>query len=154
MSIEIEATLVDNSKLVREALDEHIEQALIAIGATAESYAKLPEGSGGHTPVDTGRLKNSITYAIAGQPPHITSYGVDNPSGEEDTQSRPYSGNAPQDVGGKPRSVYTGSNVEYAPKIENGVSGEYTGKHFLRLAITEHIQEYKSLTEDALRDRE
>lgn len=150
----IDVKLTDNSKLVREALDENIEKALIAIGVTAESYAKLPEGGGGHTPVDTGRLKNSITYAIAGQPPHITSYGVDNPSGEEDTQSRPYSGNAPQDVGGKPRSVYIGSNVEYAPKIENGVSGEYTGKHFLRLAITEHVDEYKRLTEEALKSKQ
>lgn len=153
MDIAIETTLVDNAEKVEKALDEQIEQALLAIGATAESYAKLPEDSGGHTPVDTGRLKNSITFAIAGRPPNITSYGVDNPGGKEDTQSRPYSGNAPQDVGGKPRSVYIGSNVEYAPKIENGVSGEYTGKHFLRLAITEHIQEYKKLTEEALRDK-
>lgn len=149
----IDVNLTDNSDLVREALDENIEKALIAIGMTAETYAKLPEKAGGHMPVDTGRLKNSITYAIAGQSPHITSYGVDNTSGEEDTQSRPYSGNAPQDAGGKPRSVYIGSNVEYAPIIENGVSGRYTGKHFLRLAITDHIKEYKELTEAALKGK-
>lgn len=149
MSIGFDVNLTDNSKLVREALDENIEKALIAIGMTAETYAKLPEGGGGHTPVDTGRLKNSITYAIAGQPPHISSYKADK-GGETGS----YSGTATPDKGGSPRSVYIGSNVEYAPIIENGVSGRYTGKHFLRLAITDHIQEYKDLTERALKGKE
>lgn len=40
----------------KEALETQIEQALIAIGLTAETYAK--EGC----PVDTGRLRNSITH--------------------------------------------------------------------------------------------
>ena len=145
----IDVKLTDNSKLVREALDENIEKALIAIGLTAETYAKLPEGGGGHTPVDTGRLKNSITYAIAGQSPHITSYRADT----KDGGSGSYSGTATPDKGGSPRSVYIGSNVEYAPIIENGVSGRYTGKHFLRLAITDHIKEYKDLTEQALKGK-
>lgn len=40
----------------KEALETQIEQALIAIGLTAETYAK--DGC----PVDTGRLRNSITH--------------------------------------------------------------------------------------------
>lgn len=39
-----------------DALPEQIEQALIAIGMTAETYAKQ------ECPVDTGRLRNSITH--------------------------------------------------------------------------------------------
>lgn len=147
---DVEVSVVDNFDLVKEALDENIEKALIAIGLTAESYAKMPEGGGGHTPVDTGRLKNSVTYAIAGQAPHITSYGPDR-AVPNDNQSRPYSGNAPPDSGGAARSVYIGSNVEYAPIVENGMSGKYTGKHFLQRAISDHIQEYKDLTEQALK---
>lgn len=146
----IDVKLTDNSKLVREALDENIEKALIAIGLTAETYAKLPEKAGGHMPVDTGRLKNSITYAIAGQSPHITSYKADTDDGEGGS----YSGTATPDKGGSPRSVYIGSNVEYAAAVENGISGKQTGKHYLRLAITDHIQEYKDLTERALKGKE
>lgn len=39
-----------------EALPEQIEQALIAIGMTAETHAKE------YCPVDTGRLRNSISH--------------------------------------------------------------------------------------------
>jgi HK97 gp10 family phage protein len=41
-----------------DALPEQIEQALIAIGMTAETYAKE------ECPVDTGRLRNSITHDV------------------------------------------------------------------------------------------
>lgn len=51
-------TITNNSDLFRNALPEQIEQALIAVGATAESYAAE------ECPVDTGRLQNSITYAV------------------------------------------------------------------------------------------
>lgn len=145
----IDVNLTDNSKLVLEALDENIEKALIAIGLTAETYAKLPEKAGGHMPVDTGRLKNSITYAIAGQSPHVTSYKADT----DDGKGGSYSGTAAPDKGGSPRSVYIGSNVEYAAAVENGISGKQTGKHYLRLAITDHIAEYKNLTEAALKGK-
>jgi len=160
MDINIDVEVESNDKEVQEALDAQIEQALIAIGMTAESYAKLPEKDGGHMPVDTGRLKNSITYALAGQSPHITNYGPDNASkskgndadGEEDSSDGggTYSGTAPQDPGGKPRSVYIGSNVEYAAAVENGISGKQTGKHYLRSAMSDHTAEYKDLAKAAL----
>lgn len=54
----IEISLTDNSDLFKNALDEQIEQALIAIGMTAETYAKRD------CPVDTGRLRNSITHEV------------------------------------------------------------------------------------------
>lgn len=41
-----------------DALPEQIEQALIAIGMTAETHAKEL------CPVDTGRLRNSITHEV------------------------------------------------------------------------------------------
>lgn len=54
----IDVKITDNSDEFLKALPEQIEQALIAIGLTAESYAKAD------CPVDTGRLRNSITYAV------------------------------------------------------------------------------------------
>jgi len=56
MAIEFEVT--DNSKEFLDALPEAIEAALTAIGLTAETYAKEI------CPVDTGRLRNSITNAV------------------------------------------------------------------------------------------
>ena len=41
-----------------DARPEQIEQALIAIGMTAETHAKE------YCPVDTGRLRNSITHEV------------------------------------------------------------------------------------------
>lgn len=54
----IDVKITDNSDKFLDALPEQIEQALTAIGLTAESYAKQ------ECPVDTGRLRNSITHAV------------------------------------------------------------------------------------------
>lgn len=54
----IDVKITDNSDEFLKALPEQIEQALTAIGLTAESYAKQD------CPVDTGRLRNSITHAV------------------------------------------------------------------------------------------
>ena len=70
----MEVVIKDNSDEFLKALPEQIEQALTAIGLTAESYAKQ------ECPVDTGRLRNSITNAVRADE----------------------------------KSVYIGSNVEYA----------------------------------------
>lgn len=50
--------ITDNSAEVLKALPEQIERALLAIGLAAESYAKE------NCPVDTGRLRNSITHEV------------------------------------------------------------------------------------------
>lgn len=52
-----EIHVVDNSKIFLGALPEQIGQALEAIGLTAERYAKEI------CPVDTGRLRASISHA-------------------------------------------------------------------------------------------
>jgi HK97 gp10 family phage protein len=142
-AVNLDVSLVDNAKLVSEATDQQIEMALIAIGAKMESNAKAL-----YVPVDTGRLKNSITYALAGGPAQISSYGADSGSGDDGEQGK-YSGTAPSDPGGKVRSVYVGSNVEYAEIVEEGTSGR-RGRHYLRDAVNNHIDEYKSLAERAL----
>lgn len=142
-SVNINVSLVDNVDLVLNATDDQIEMALIAIGAKMESHAKAD-----YVPVDTGRLKNSITYALAGGSAQITSYGPDK-GGGDDEQSKPYSGTAPADPGGKVRSVYVGTNVEYAEEVEEGTSGR-KGTHYLRDAVNNHLEEYKSLAERAL----
>ena len=46
----------DNSQRILSALEKGIKNGLEAIGLTAETYAKK------ETPVDTGRLRNSISH--------------------------------------------------------------------------------------------
>ena len=57
----------DNSKEVLSALEKSIKNGLEAIGLTAETYAKK------ETPVDTGRLRNSISHTVDGEAGYIGS---------------------------------------------------------------------------------
>ena len=57
----------DYSKEVLSALEKGKRNALTAIGATAETYAKQ------ETPVDTGRLRNSISHTVDGEAAYIGS---------------------------------------------------------------------------------
>lgn len=154
-NLDMQFSVVDNTSLVMAATDEQIIKALIAIGAKVETHAKAD-----YVPVDTGRLKNSITFALAGQPANTSAYRADFTRYKTKTgkiairtkrvKSWTYKGKAPADPGGKPRSVYVGSNVEYAEIVENGTSGR-AGKHYLRNAVVNHMEEYKNLAERALK---
>jgi phage gpG-like protein len=57
----------NNSEQVLSAMGKAIERGLEAIGLTAEGYAKE------NTPVDTGRLRNSISHAVEDDAVYIGS---------------------------------------------------------------------------------
>ena len=57
----------DNSQQVLSAMEKGIKNGLEAIGLTAETYAKKA------TPVDTGRLRNSISHTVDGEAAYIGS---------------------------------------------------------------------------------
>ena len=57
----------DNSQQILSAMEKGKHNALTAIGASAETYAKKA------TPVDTGRLRNSISHAVDGEAAYIGS---------------------------------------------------------------------------------
>lgn len=61
----ISVKVEDHSEEVREALIQAKERALEAIGLVAEGYAKL------RTPVDTGRLRSSVSHAVSGDSAYI-----------------------------------------------------------------------------------
>lgn len=54
--MDIEVNITSNRDLIEQASAEAIARALEAIGLQAEGYAKMK------CPVDTGRLRNSITH--------------------------------------------------------------------------------------------
>lgn len=95
----------NNVKIVKEALDHAMAAALEEIGLVAEAKAKKL------CPVDTGRLRNSITHAIDSV---------------------------------RDKVVYIGTNVEYAPYVENGTSRR-KGVHFLRRAAQENADRYRAI---------
>ncbi len=55
----------DNTEEVLSAMEKAIKRGLEAIGLTAEGHAKK------ETPVDTGRLRNSISHAVEDKAAYI-----------------------------------------------------------------------------------
>jgi len=124
--------ITDNSAEVRAALEQAKARALEIIGGKIESYAK------GLVPVDTGALRNSITHAVDGD------------------------------------TVIAGSAILYAPYVELGTGKEYSPppewmennaprgagiisrsvkpRPYLRPAVENHIDEYKNVIENELRN--
>ena len=76
----------DNTEEVLNALEAAIRRGNEAIGMTAERHAKKK------CPVDTGRLRNSITYALAGEETHVKSYKAN--KGGKDRETYTYEGTA------------------------------------------------------------
>ena len=130
--------VTDNTKQILAAMDKAYERGLEAIGLMAEGYAKKNE-----TAVDTGFLRNSITYAVSGKSPNIQSY-----KSNDGKKAGVYHGTAPEE---KNKAVYIGTNVEYGPFIELGARGRQ-GIHFLQRAATEHKDEYRQLLEDSMKN--
>lgn len=61
----VDVTITDNSEQVLQAMKEALDRALEAIGFTAEGHAKEL------CPVDTGRLRNSITHVTEDEAVYI-----------------------------------------------------------------------------------
>jgi len=122
----------DHSAEVLAAAKKQIANALEAIGGEAEKHAKEK------CPVDTGRLRNSITFATK------NAHGNPNGSGGERAKSSDYQRHSTPEE----NMVYVGTNVEYA-EIQ-----EYFGKkpHYLRNSLTQHTDDYKKIVEAALKD--
>lgn len=137
MSIRLE---LDNSQLVVNAMKKQVQTVMAAWGTIAEGYAKED------ATVDTGRLRNSITWAIKEKQsrPNTNKHQ----SGPADAHPADYK------MLGVPSEaeVYVGTNVEYATTQELRDVTHATGKaHFLRDAVTKHIKEYEAAMEAALK---
>lgn len=126
----------DNTKEFMKKLEEAIDLALEECGSECERYAKTK------CPVDTGLLRNSITYALNGQAPAASTYKADNPDKTGQVQSGSYSGTADND---KEPCVYIGSNVFYSAYVEMGSSHHPTPKPYLKPALEEHTDKYKDI---------
>ena len=108
--------MIDNSKEYYDNLEKQTIVGLKAIGLKAEGYAK------DDCPVDTGRLRNSITNRV---------------QKEKETEIACYIGT----------NVEYATTVELDDKVKHE-----TGKaHFLRDSATTHGEEYNELLTAALK---
>lgn len=135
----------DHTKQVLHELDGSTVAALEKIGLLAEAYAQVeltkPKAHKDGTVrpnIETGLLHNSITHAIDGQAPAKRSYSSD----DKNTRGS-YTGSAPKDKQGS-RSVYIGTNVQYAPYVEMGTS-KTKAYPFIRPAVEDHFEEYEQI---------
>ncbi len=142
----------DNSGSHKRRLEAAIEKALTMIGGVIESAAKEQLTANGS--VDTGLLRNSITYALGGEYPAAASYT--NNAGSKDKAGREITGKqgtyeqpAPADTGNK-RTVYVGTNVEYAPYVELGTS-RMGAKPYLRPAVENNKRKIEKAIEISFR---
>ena len=143
-------TTHDNTDEVLRRMKRAFERGLKACGMTAEAYAKdtLTEQvySVDESKLDyvlTGRLRNSITYAIGGKSSNISSYKAD----KAGYKGGSYSGKAPEED--KPY-VAIGTNVKYAIGIEEGTHRKKGAVHFLLKAASEHQEEYEKLIKESM----
>lgn len=112
MKADLTVNIMSNSKLVEQATNEQIARALELCGTEAEGFAKE------QCPVDTGRLRNSITHSVVADE----------------------------------KTVYIGTNVEYAPPVEFRDIEHKTGNaHFLRNSVSDHTKRYKELIKMVLK---
>lgn len=137
--------IIDHTLEVIEEKNKAIERAMVKIGTTAvgEAVILLTEQDA----VDTGRLRNSITYATH-EKTDGKSYnwkdsrkgrGIKGGSDKTSTKAMPEEG-----------SVYIGTNVNYAPYIEIGAKGK-SPRPYLKPAIADHTNEYKKIIEEELK---
>lgn len=90
--------------------------------------------------VDTGRLRNSITWVTS------TGQGKANTQGGEAAKPEDYKPNGEPDDD----KVYIGTNVEYAPYIELGTV-KMAARPFLKNAVMNHQKRYKEIVRDGLK---
>ena len=137
-----EVEFIDNSEAFLEVLDKQLTLAMEDVGMEAEGDVKQL------CPVDTGRLRNSITYALAGRPANISEYRPNSTdkNGRKPRNTKPgkYTGSAPGDE--NDYAVFIGTNVEYAKFVEEGRNKT----PFLRPGITNNMDKYKGIIEEHL----
>lgn len=152
---DFEINITDNSGEILKELQDKIPTVLEAWGLQGERNAKKL------CPVDTGRLRNSITHATAGDSSRTFSFADSyragfskkgNKQGYGLTKKQKEKTKQTETIPAIPKeeqTVYIGTNVEYAASVETGhilPNGGYVApKPFLKPAIENHTNEYKAI---------
>lgn len=143
MSVQV----ISHVRQVKKATDDAMKRAAVMIGGTLEGHAKE------YCPVDTGLLRNSITYAIGGEEANRSTYksnDKDKNGKEIEVKEGSYSESAPRDDSGEV-TVYVGTNVQYAPYQELGAPNiNLPARPYLRPAFENHRNEIEAILKQQL----
>lgn len=140
----------DNTELFLKATDQQLTRAMETIGIKAEAHAKAK------CPVDTGRLRNSITHSFSGAGERTKNYQQTFEKGSHGKKALAMKDRVhykyKHDMGGsiEHKIVYVGTNVEYGKYVEMGTS-RMSPRPFIKPAIADHLDEYQSIIENELR---
>ena len=138
----------DNSNKFKAAMSEKIPAILEAIGIHLEGEAK-DELENSPRRIDTGLLRNSITYAFSGETPSTMVYKADNPDKSGDIPTGSYSGTAPNDPPDE-QAVYIGTNVEYGIYVHEGTV-RMAPNRFLKNAVVRNKNQIKEYIEKEMK---
>lgn len=141
----------DNSKEIAEKIKAAVSKGLETCGLVAEGYAAdlAPVGTPESTGIPGyigGLLRGSITHALSGKKPAISTY-QDNAGKRRGS----YSGTAPEESDLNKSAVYIGTNVEYSSYVELGTI-KMDAQPFLKPAVADHANEYRKIIENELKN--
>ena len=134
----IDVTITDNSKEVLAALEQSATAALEACGNQAVSHAKSNITSAGR--VDTGALRNSMNHLVEDDTCYVGTnqeYAIYNEMGT---------------------GIYADGGGRQTPWAYQDAKGEWHMTrgmkpiHFLKDAIADHANEYRSIIEQHLKN--
>ena len=131
--MKIDVKMEDHKPEILEAMKEQIQGALEAIGSDASATAA------DRAPVDTGNLKNSISYAVDGNTVYIgtnVSYAVYHELGTGIHAS----------LGGGRQDPWSFQDKDGNWHKTQGV----TAKHFLKFGVEAHASEYAEIIKQYL----
>ena len=129
-----EVKFTDNSKEVIEEKNRLVRQFLVdaALHISSEARKALAKDP---IRIDTGLLKNSVTYAISGEGAAEQTYKAD-----KGGKGGSYKGKTPEYKKGL--GVYIGTNVEYARYVHEGTK-RMTPNRFLKTACELNKDQFK-----------
>lgn len=139
----------DNTPQAKRELESKLRKGLKAAGIQAASAAR-EELQKSPKRIDTGLLRNSITHAMDGQSPAISSYSAKKASKYTGKIPDPgtYTGKTPKEPEGK-AAVYIGTNVEYAVYVHDGTD-RMAANRFLKNAIENNSNELMEIIKKQL----
>lgn len=136
--------VVSYKSQVDRATEKALTKAARMIGGSVAGHAAEA------CPVDTGLLRNSITFALGGQAPAITDYQSDTKDKNGEYTTGHYDGEAPEDDENE-FTVYVGTNVQYAPYQELGTA-KMDARPFLRPAFENNKREIEQIIEQCCKE--
>lgn len=133
---------------IKSGMESAVERFLTEAGLHLEGEAKYALEMDPRR-IDTGLLRNSITFALDGAGAHTTDYSADKAKGGT-VESGSYTGTAPAEPGGR-RALYIGTNVEYAMYVHEGTL-KMAPNRFLTNAIELNKDQLKSKFEAIMKN--